>query len=62
MALDGRINDLKKFIDGYSNSKREHERIKKSLYKEIEELQIIIQQEKKEENNNEELEKSKTEE
>ena len=56
LALDGRINELKKFKNGYSNSKREHERVKKSLNKEIEELQVKILQGKKE-YYNEELEK-----
>merc|ERR1711913_263829 len=39
-ALDVKINELKKFKDGYGNSKKEHERVKKKLNKEIEELQM----------------------
>ena len=33
LALDGKINELKKFKEGYSNSKMEHERVKKGLNK-----------------------------
>merc|ERR1711874_664294 len=55
----GKINELKKFKDGYGNSKKEHERVKKKLNKEIEELQMKLQQDKVEENKNEDLESLK---
>ena len=56
MALDGKINELKKFKEGYSNSKREHEKEKKKLHQDMEELKMSSQQGEKEENRNEELE------
>ena len=58
-ALDVKINELKKFKEGYGNSKKEHERVKKKLNKEIEELQMKLQQDKVEENQNEDLENLK---
>jgi len=58
-ALDGKMNEMKKFKEGYNNSKMEHERVKKRLNKEIEELQMKMQQEKKEENDKEDVEKLK---
>ena len=48
LALDGKINELKKFKGGYSNSKREHEKEKKRLHHKIEELEMSSQQGKKE--------------
>ena len=48
LALDGKINELKKFKEGYSNSKREHEKEKKRLHHRIEELEKSSQQGKKE--------------
>ena len=56
LALDGKINELKKFKEGYSNSKREHERVKKGLNKEIEELKMRLRQNKEEEDKSEDLE------
>ena len=58
-ALDVKINELKKFKDGYGNSKKEHERVKKKLNKEIEELQMKLQQDKVEENQNEDMKSQK---
>merc|ERR1711874_34697 len=49
----------KKFKDGYVNSKKEHERVKKKLNKEIEELQMKLQQDKVEENQNEDMKSQK---
>merc|ERR1712179_568341 len=46
IALDGKINELKKFKEGYGNSKKEHERAKKKLNKEMEELNIKLQEKK----------------
>ena len=48
MALDGKINELRNFKEGYSNSKREHEKEKKRLRHRVEELEKSIQQGKKE--------------
>ena len=48
LALDGKINELEKFKEGYSNSKREHEKEKKRLHHKIEELEMSSQQGKKE--------------
>ena len=48
LALDGKINELEKFKEGYSNSKREHEKEKKRLHHKIEELEMRSQQGKKE--------------
>ena len=57
IALDGKINELKKFKEGYGNSKKEHEKVKKKLIKEIEELHIKLQEKK--ENDNEDMESLK---
>ena len=57
IALDGKINELKKFKEGYGNSKKEHEKVKKKLIKEIEELHIKLQEKK--ENGNEDMESLK---
>ena len=63
LALDGKINELKKFKQGYSNSKREHEKEKKRLHHKIEELEMRSQQGKKEDMSEklEELEKTNDE-
>merc|ERR1711874_879630 len=45
--------------DGYGNSKKVHERVKKKLNKEIEELQMKLQQDKVEENQNEDMKSQK---